>query len=200
MLLPAFYLLLAYLVASLPVGLMLCAVLADTDPRDAGSRNIGATNVYRLLGRRLGLLTFAGDVLKGALPVALASAVLDTPWFAGAVALAAFGGHCWSAFLDFRGGKGVATAAGAVLILAPWVLLACLVVWVVLVRLTGKSSVGSLAAAVLMPTLIHLQQPELLWVAGVLTVGVILRHRGNISRLLSGSEPSGAPPTRSTPG
>ncbi|MDG1480320.1 MAG: glycerol-3-phosphate 1-O-acyltransferase PlsY [Myxococcota bacterium] len=188
MLLPAFFLLLAYLVASLPTGLMLGAIIADTDPREAGSHNIGATNVYRLLGRRLGLLTFAGDVLKGAVPVALAPTVLDVPWFSGAVAIAAFSGHCWSAFLDFRGGKGVATAAGVLLVLVPMVLVACLTVWAVLVKLTRKSSLGSLAAAVLMPTLVHLLRPEMLWASAVLTVGVIWRHRSNITRLLSGTE------------
>ena len=188
MLLPAFFLLLAYLVASLPTGLMLSAIIADIDPREAGSNNIGATNVYRLLGRRLGLLTFAGDVLKGAVPVALAPMVLDVPWFSGAVAIAAFSGHCWSAFLDFRGGKGVATAAGVLLVLVPMVLVACLTVWAVLVKLTRKSSLGSLAAAVLMPTLVYLLRSEMLWASAVLTVGVIWRHRGNITRLLSGTE------------
>ena len=188
MILPAFYLLLAYLLASLPTGLMLGAVLADTDPRDGGSRNIGATNVYRLMGRRMGLLTFAGDVLKGAVPVAIAPLVLDAPWFAGAVAIVTFSGHCWSAFLEFRGGKGVATAAGALLVLVPLVTLGCLGVWALLVKLTRKSSLGSLCAAVLMPTLVYLQRPELLWAAAVLTTGVIWRHRGNVSRLISGTE------------
>ncbi|MFT5681837.1 MAG: glycerol-3-phosphate acyltransferase PlsY, partial [Myxococcota bacterium] len=194
MLLSAFYLLLAYLVASLPTGLILSAILADTDPREAGSQNIGATNVYRLLGRRLGLLTFAGDVAKGAIPVALAPLVFDEPWFAGAVAIAAFAGHCWSAFLDFRGGKGVATAAGVLLALVPLVMLCCLAVWALLVKLTRKSSLGSLTAAVLMPTLVYLQRPELLWAAATLTVGVIWRHRSNISRLISGTEQTARSP------
>ena len=188
MILPAFYLLLTYLLASLPTGLMLSAVLADADPREDGSGNIGATNVYRLLGRRLGIATFIGDLLKGMVPVALAGAVLDTPWFAGATAIAAFTGHCWSAYIDFRGGKGVATAAGGLLVLVPLVILACIGVWTLLVRLTKKSSLGSLCAAILMPTLVYLQRPELLWVAIMITGGVLLRHQSNISRLLAGTE------------
>ena len=190
MVLPASYLLLTYLVASLPTGLMLSAILADTDPREAGSRNIGATNVYRLLGWRLGLATLLGDLLKGALPVALAPLVLEQPWFGGAVAITAFCGHCWSAFIDFRGGKGVATAAGALSVLVPWVMLTCIAVWAVLVRLTRKSSLGSLVAAVLLPSLVYFQYPELLWAAILMTAGVIWRHRSNISRLISGTEHS----------
>lgn len=188
MILPVFYLLLTYLLASLPTGLMLSAVLADVDPREAGSGNIGATNVYRLLGRRLGIATFIGDLLKGTVPVALSVLVLDAPWFAGATAIAAFTGHCWSAFIDFRGGKGVATAAGGLLVLVPLVILSCIGVWALLVRLTKKSSLGSLCAAIMMPTLVYLQRPELLWTAVVITGGVLLRHQGNISRLMAGTE------------
>ena len=188
MVLPVFYLLLTWLLASLPTGLMLSATLADLDPRTGGSQNIGATNVYRLLGRRLGVMTFFGDLLKGAVPVALAPMVLDAPWFAGTVAIAAFCGHCWSAFIDFRGGKGVATAAGGMLVLVPLVVLGCIAVWALLVRLTGKSSLGSLCAAVLLPTLVYLHRPELLWVAAVMTAGMIWRHRSNITRLFAGTE------------
>src|SRR5688572_18743217 len=116
---PVLYLLLAYLLASLPVGVILGVIYADLDPRDGGSGNIGATNVHRLLGWKLAAATLLGDAFKGWLPVVLAGYVVPGPAYAGLVAVAAFAGHCWSAFLDFRGGKGVATAAGVLLALAP---------------------------------------------------------------------------------
>ncbi len=188
MLLSGFYILLTYMLASLPSGVAMAAIYADTDPRESGSGNIGATNVNRLLGRRLGAATLLGDVLKGLLPTALAGLVLPAPWFIGAVALAAFVGHCWSAYLGFRGGKGVATAAGALLAMSWPATLLCLGLWGLVVWRTHKVSLGSLLAALALPLLIYYFDPQYLVAALLLAAGVLLRHTANISRLLQGDE------------
>ena len=190
MLIPAFYILLTYLLASAPFGLLLALIVADTDPREAGSHNIGATNVRRLAGDRLGLLTLLADALKGLLPTALAVWVHPSPHYAGLVALTAFVGHSFSVYLDFRGGKGVATAAGVMLALSPLACGVCLGVWLILVRLTRRASVGALIAAPLLPPLLAWLRPELLWVGALLTLGVILNHHENIRRLIHRDEPT----------
>jgi len=184
----AAYLLLTYLLASVPFGLVLCAVIVDADPRDGGSGNIGATNVYRQFGTRLGLLTLLLDALKGGLPTAAALVAFPNPHVAGLVALVAFAGHCFSAYLSFRGGKGVATAAGVLLALSPAAALLSLLVWFVVVAATRRSSLGALITAILMPIFVGIAAPVHLWAALLLTVGVVLRHRDNISRLLRREE------------
>ena len=189
MLLAGFYILLTYLLGSTPFGLLLARVYADVDPREGGSRNIGATNVRRLTGDRLGALTLAADALKGFLPTLLAPLVLDDPRFVGAAALAAFVGHCWSAYLEFRGGKGVATAAGVTLALSPAAMALALGAWLSVVAVTRRSSLGALVAAPLLSVLILWLRPEVAWVGLVLMLGVLLRHTENIRRLLDRREP-----------
>lgn len=188
MFIAAFYVFLTYLLASFPTGVVAGVMWSDIDVREGGSKNIGATNVARLLGPRLGGATLAGDLLKGLLPVLLSSAVYDAPWYGGVVALAAFTGHCWSIFLDFRGGKGVATGAGAMLGIAPLAVAACLATWGAIFWWRRTSSVAGLVAAALLPPLVGLLYPEQLWVAVTLFVGILIRHVPNIRRLASGKE------------
>jgi acyl phosphate:glycerol-3-phosphate acyltransferase len=176
------------MLAAFPTGLVLGLLLADVDIRAGGSGNIGATNANRLLGKRVGALTLAGDLMKGLVPVVLAAQFTDRPGYLGAVALAAFAGHCWSPYLDFKGGKGVATAAGAMLALAPWATILAAAGWVAVVRLTRRSSVGGLFAAALMPLLVLMLAPHYVWVAVLLSVGIGLRHRDNWQRLAAGTE------------
>lgn len=183
------FLLLTYLVASIPTGPILAALYADVDVTLHGSGNIGATNVHRVLGAKFGGATLAGDLAKGCIPVLLAPMVSDTPWFPGVVAITAFIGHCWSAYLEFRGGKGVATAAGALLALSPLVALFTAMVWMVTFLTIKRSSVAALAATAALPVLAAWLQPDQLWVCVVLALGVLQRHRDNIDRLLSGYEP-----------
>jgi glycerol-3-phosphate acyltransferase PlsY len=183
-----FAILLTYLLASFPTGLVLAWVWADMDVRTAGSGNTGATNVGRLAGRRLGGITLAGDAAKGFLPVLLAPLVFDDPTYVGAVALAAFAGHCWSVFLGFRGGKGVATAAGALLGIAPGPALVAVVTWLLVVKITRRASIAALVSAALLPILCMLLEPEAAWVAVSLALGVAWRHRANVSRLREGVE------------
>jgi acyl phosphate:glycerol-3-phosphate acyltransferase len=183
-----FYLILTYLFASFPTGPALGRLLSDIDVREHGSGNTGATNVARILGKRLGVATLAGDMLKGLLPVLLAPLVSPSTWFVGAVALVAFAGHCWSAYLDFRGGKGVATAAGALLALAPGPTLAALVSWLVVVRLTRRASIAALIAAAVLPLLCWGLVPTAAPTALLLSLGVAWRHRDNVRRLRGGNE------------
>lgn len=183
-----FALSLTYLFASFPTGLVLAWLWADVDVRTLGSGNTGATNVGRVAGRRLGAITLAGDAGKGLVPVLLAPLVFDDPTFLGAVALMAFTGHCWSVFLGFRGGKGVATAAGALLGLAPGPALVAVVTWLLVVKLTRRASIAALVAAALLPLLCLALAPDAAWVAVCLALGVAWRHRSNLSRLRDGTE------------
>jgi len=179
---------LAYLTGSVPTGVIAGVVWRDVDVREAGSGNIGATNVARLLGWQLGSLVLVVDILKGLLPVLLSPLVLDAPWYAGLVALAAFTGHCASIFLGFRGGKGIATATGAMLALTPAAVLLCMVVWGGVFAWRKTSSLAGLSAAALLPFLVALFHPQMLWVSLALTVAIVIRHIPNIKRLLSGTE------------
>lgn len=188
MIFASFYLLLTYLLASVPFGLLLGVVFADVDPRTGGSGNIGATNVYRLLGARLGIATLIADILKGFLPTLLAAWIHPDPRFAGLVAIAAFMGHCYSAYLNLQGGKGVATATGAFLAINPIVTLVCMGGWFVIVRQTRRASLGALIAVALLLPLMYWRSPDMFWVAVVLAIGILIRHTENIRRLIARQE------------
>ncbi|MEC8425782.1 MAG: glycerol-3-phosphate 1-O-acyltransferase PlsY [Myxococcota bacterium] len=179
---------LAYLVGSFPTGLVLAWTWRDIDVRCHGSGNTGATNVGRIAGRRLGRVTLAIDAAKGLLPVVLSTAVFDDTAISGAMVLAAVVGHCWSLFLGFRGGKGVATAAGALLGLAPGPGLVATVSWLIVVRTTRRASAAALVAAAVLPLLCALLSPHATWIALCVALLVGWQHRTNIERLLSGTE------------
>lgn len=194
----AFFLLLAggYLLGSLPTGLIVARILGGPDPRQAGSGNVGAANLYRLLGPQAGALTLAGDALKGALPVLLATHYLTPlgPWQESAVAavgLAAVLGHLYSLFLGFQGGKGVATAFGVLAVLTPWATVNLLAVYLLAVHRSRVFAVGSLLAAWLMPLAVGLfsDSKTYLFLAGIFSGLILLRHRDNLERLVRGEEP-----------
>lgn len=184
-----------YLLGSVPFGL-LYGKMAGLDIRQQGSGNIGATNVGRLLGKKLGALTLASDLLKGVLPMLLAALLLgDRPGAERWVMLAggaAFLGHCFPLYLKFRGGKGVATALGLHLYLAPLPTLAGVALFAATVRLSGYVSLGSLAASAALPLLLHLSgRPLELTAFSALVAAVIwCKHHGNIARLRRGEEKS----------
>jgi len=184
-----FTLFLAYGLGSIPFGLVVCMGFAGRDPRLEGSENIGATNVARIAGTGLGAATLALDAGKGFLAVCLARVVFDDPVWLGVAALLAVVGHCYSVLLDFSGGKGVATAAGAFLALAPLVLLVDLVVWGSVLWWGRKSSLASLAAAGALPLLCAAWAPEYLQTSLLVLVLLIYRHKENLRRLMSGEEP-----------
>jgi glycerol-3-phosphate acyltransferase PlsY len=191
----------AFLLGSVPWGVILTRLFSDTDVRKAGSGNIGAYNVYRLAGRRLGVMTLAGDLLKGAVPVLAAVCLVEVSGWKGElwiclVALSAFAGHLYPIFLGFKGGKGVATAAGCFLIISPLAFLVCVLVYLLGLCSTGYSSAGSLCAAVVLPIAIWFATHSLIMTccAIVITFFIFARHTDNMKRLLEGTEHSSLRP------
>jgi glycerol-3-phosphate acyltransferase PlsY len=187
------WLLASYFVGAIPTSYLLSRLFAGIDLRQQGSGNLGATNLYRVLGWKYAVPAAVVDIAKGAIPVLVfAPQVSDSQLFALACGVTAILGHVFSVFVGFKGGKGVATAAGVMLGLAPLALAVSAVVWAVLVRLTGYVSLGSIAAAAVLPLAVYLLEdstsPALLWIAAAIAAGVILLHRRNIQRLLKGTE------------
>jgi len=193
------YILISYLIGSVSTGLIIAILYADTDPRTMGSGNIGATNVGRVTGPALGRITLVGDLGKGFVPVLLAPFVNPSPVYVGLVAIAVFVGHCYSVFLRFKGGKGVATAAGAILALSPLAAIVALLAWAGMTRWTHQASVASIATAVMAPILVLWLTPQYLWVAITLMVGILYHHRSNVVRLFEGEELSTWRSTTPTP-
>jgi glycerol-3-phosphate acyltransferase PlsY len=187
------WLLASYLLGAIPTSYLAGRLVRGIDLREHGSRNLGATNLYRVLGWKFAVPVGLFDASKGAIPVLLfAPRVSDSQLFALACGLAAVVGHVFSVFVRFRGGKGVATAAGVMLALTPAALGIAALVWVVLVFLTGYVSVGSIAGAAVFPLAVFLlerpERPEILWIDAAVAAGIIWLHRGNIRRLLDGTE------------
>lgn len=190
--------LIAYLLGSIPWGVVLTRLYTSADIRQQGSGNIGATNVSRVAGPTMGLLTFAGDILKGAVPVFLAlkfagqnQGVNDI--FLSIVGLSAFFGHLYPLFMKFKsGGKGVATSAGCFVVLAPLACLAALAAFIISLLSSRRVSAGSLAAAAVLPIAgwYSTHSREITTTAIIMSVFIFIRHRDNIRRLLSGTEPT----------
>ena len=181
---------LAYLAGSLASAVIVCKIMDLDDPREQGSGNPGTTNVLRLHGRTAALLTLCGDVLKGVLPVLLLRYVQAPDVFVAAAGLAAFSGHLYPLFFGFRGGKGVATLLG-VLLVFHWLLGAAFIMtWLLVALLSRYSSLAAITAALLAPVYCWLVLPSPYLVAGTGLMSAILiwRHRSNIKNLLTGKE------------
>jgi glycerol-3-phosphate acyltransferase PlsY len=184
----------SYLVGSIPFGLLLGRAYAGVDVRRAGSGNIGATNVARTAGKKLGLLTLLLDAAKGSIPVAVTAIVLGTPndatWPALA-GLAAFLGHVFPFWLRFRGGKGVATAFGAFLVLSSWLAAAAAGAFAATFLLSRTVSLASMVSA-LTAAAVALGVEGTRWpvtrVAAVVLLVVLVRHQSNVRRMLRGEE------------
>lgn len=185
----------AYLLGSVPFAILICKPFG-IDPRKAGSGNPGATNVARLLGKKWGLLTLVGDLGKALGPLVLAMSFLEeTPhyqWWLSAVGFSAFLGHLFPLYLGFKGGKGVATATGVLLLLCPLAVVLSLPIFILAVALSGFVSVGSLLASALIPVWIYLFCPHPAYLALSLAMAALIwiKHRDNIRRLLQGQEKS----------
>lgn len=180
---------LAYLIGSIPTAYVVGRFVYGFDIRKRGSGNVGATNALRTMGTVPGLVVLAVDALKGVIAVWLGQ-VAGGPWLAAVTALAAIIGHSWSLFLGFQGGKGVATTAGAVLAMAPAVVLWAGFLWLIIVVLSRYVSLGSIIAAAVAPFLMlfsHRPWPYTLFTL-VGAALIIYRHRSNIKRLLTGTE------------
>jgi glycerol-3-phosphate acyltransferase PlsY len=192
----------AYLLGSIPTGYLAGRYLKGIDIREHGSGSTGATNVLRTLGKTAAISVLVIDLLKGAIAVALVKGfytVFPTeiipgdwqPWLVTATALGAILGHSKSLFLNFMGGKSVATSLGVLLVMNPWVALGTLGIFLIILALSRIVSLSSIGGAIGVNVLmIAFQQPlPYLLFAGIGGVYVILRHQGNISRLLAGNEP-----------
>ena len=179
-----------YLLGAVPFGVVVCRALGRPDPRTTGSRNIGFTNVLRVAGKDAGLLTLLGDMGKGWVAGWGAGQVFGETWMVLAVALASVVGHLFSLFMRFRGGKGVATALGAVLGVEPVLGGILLAVWLGTAALWRYSSGAAIAAFAAFPLLALVRGDGLLVVFACVVSGLILlRHRENMRRLWHGTEP-----------
>jgi glycerol-3-phosphate acyltransferase PlsY len=187
----------AYLLGSIPWGLIFTRLFTSVDIRHEGSGNIGATNVARIAGPTLGALTLVGDMLKGAIPVWLATTIASPNGLWGEIyisllALAAFSGHLYPVYTRFKkGGKGVATAAGCFSVISPMAFVVLILVFIMFVCWLNRVAVASLAAAAMLPVAVWKDTGS-----GVLTgcavataIFICFRHIDNIKRLLAGTEP-----------
>ena len=185
------YLILSYLCGSIPFGYINEKIFKKTDIRKQGSGNTGATNVYRTISKPLGILTLFLDLLKGFVPVYLVSLTNpSTYWIVIVVALATILGHIFTVFLNFKGGKGVATACGAFLAMNPLAVLICFVSFVIVLIIFKYVSLASIVAAILLPISLYLLNSlsELVIFSCIISLLVIIRHISNIKRLLNGTE------------
>ncbi|PYO87434.1 MAG: acyl-phosphate glycerol 3-phosphate acyltransferase [Gemmatimonadetes bacterium] len=191
----------SYLVGATPTSYIAGKLGRGIDLREHGSRNLGATNVYRILGWKYAIPVALFDIAKGVAPVLLFS---HPAWLSVAVGAAAVLGHMFSPYVSFKGGKGVATAAGMFLALAPVAVLLAIVVWGLCLRLTGYVSLSSMIAVASVPLSVWLlgfphDSLYVFWASVALVALIIFAHRRNIRRLLDGTEnrfrtrPSGRP-------
>jgi len=180
----------SYLLGSIPTGYIVGA-LAGVDIRKVGSGNIGATNVARVVGKKRGLLTLIADVGKGFIPVFVAGRLGLSHTAVALVAIAAFLGHLYPLFLKFRGGKGVATALGILLAIAPMATLVSMAVFAVVAVSSRLVSLGSIVAALTAPIMLWSlsYSPTVIATGVFLAVMITMRHRDNIQRLFAGTEP-----------
>ncbi|AFS36152.1 glycerol-3-phosphate 1-O-acyltransferase PlsY [Alteromonas macleodii] len=178
----------AYLFGSLSSAVVISQLFGLPDPRTAGSKNPGATNVYRLGGRVPALLVLVMDILKGTIPVYGSYFLGIEPIMLGVIAIFACLGHIFPLYFGFKGGKAVATAFGAMLPIGLDLAGLLILSWVVVVFLTGYSSLGALIAVSLAPLFTFLIKPLYTVPVAMLSLLIILRHKDNIARLLAGNE------------
>ena len=189
--------LLAFALGSIPFGLLLTRAAGLGDIRSIGSGSIGATNVLRTGNKKLAAATVLLDAAKGALPVIVAGMVFaldgsgqERTLAQGIAAVAAVAGHCWTPWLRFKGGKGFATAAGALLALAWPVMLVCAAIWAATLWLSRISSVSSMTTVVLASLVAWaMGYPQVIWPLVAIAAIVLVQHRANIGRLMRGEEP-----------
>jgi acyl phosphate:glycerol-3-phosphate acyltransferase len=193
---------LSYLLGGLPTALIAGKMLRGIDIREFGSKNAGATNAWRVLGRGVGSVVLLIDAAKGVSAVLLVPllaegvSVIDAGTLAAICGFTAIAGHIWTPFAGFRGGKGVGTAGGVLGAFAPWCVLIALVTFVSVVAITRYISAGSLAATLILSSTIlaqHILWPETVPLAAaivgmIVAVIVFVKHRGNIRRLIDGNE------------
>lgn len=179
----------SYLIGSIATAVIVARIFKLPDPRQAGSGNPGATNVLRLGGKKAAIVTLLGDLSKGLIPVLLLRALAAPDEALAIAALFAFFGHLFPIFFSFKGGKGVATAAGALLGLNPIIGLSTIGVWLLVARITRYSSAAAIVAALAAAlAAVYLASPPIMLTINLMSVALIYRHRQNIRRLLRGEE------------
>jgi glycerol-3-phosphate acyltransferase PlsY len=178
-----------YLIGSVPFSFIFARFLGGVDIRKKGSRNVGATNVLRSSGWQVALTALLGDVSKGLISAWLGY-LLGGESLAAFCSIAAVAGHCWPVFLGFRGGKGVATAAGVILFLMPKVIIPLLLIFVIIIIFTRYVSLGSISVAALLPVIAIIMGEPWKYVAMSIIIAavVIARHHANITKLRNGTE------------
>ncbi len=180
-----------YLLGSVPTGLLLTKLFSKVDPRKTGSKNIGATNIFRTAGKSLGIMTLMGDLLKGAIPVILAIQWGESDLWIAISGLTPSLGHIFPIFLGFKGGKGVATALGFYLVMSPIAVFIEFLIFAGIVWKWRYISLGSIICATTIPILIAYfrSDSQVYFIVSVLIAALVLyRHQSNISRLLQGIE------------
>lgn len=180
----------AYLLGSIPFGILVSKGLGLQDPRTVGSKNIGFTNVLRVSGKLPGILTLIGDMGKGWLVGWAAMTFLERESWILIITTAVILGHLFSIFLSFHGGKGVATALGAILGVAPWIGLGLLITWLVVAGLFRYSSGAAISAFILLPVLAFGVGQSHIFILFSLAISalILLKHKDNIIRILNGTE------------
>ncbi|MBM7037437.1 glycerol-3-phosphate 1-O-acyltransferase PlsY [Vibrio ulleungensis] len=179
----------SYLLGSISSAVLICRVFALPDPRKSGSGNPGATNVYRLGGKTPAALVLLCDMLKGTIPVWLAYYLNITPFFLGVIGIAACLGHIYPIFFHFDGGKGVATAIGAIAPIGLDLTAMLMGTWLVAAFIFRFSSLAAIIAALLAPFYTYLIKPQYTMPVAMLCCLIIWRHQDNIKRLFEGTEP-----------
>jgi glycerol-3-phosphate acyltransferase PlsY len=180
----------AYLLGAVPFGVVVARIMGGRDPRSAGSKNIGATNVGRTVGKTAGIITLALDILKGFLPVLVVAMLHKEPLAPALVGLAAFLGHLYPVYLGFKGGKGIATGAGVFLAASPAALGIAAVVFGLALWRSRMVSLGSILGCAALPVAAFLlkEPKEIVALGGVIAVLSIWKHRENIKRIMAGTE------------
>jgi glycerol-3-phosphate acyltransferase PlsY len=180
----------AFLVGSIPCGVLVARV-KGIDLKKVGSGNIGATNVLRTTGKWPALITLAGDILKGVIPVAIGKYLINDIAIEGFIGLSAIVGHNFSVFLRFRGGKGVATSIGVLLVFSPKAALVTVIIWLAVILATRYSSLGAIVSFGALPLTVYGVDytRERLTISLIMSALLMLRHADNIKRLIQGTEP-----------
>jgi len=180
----------AFLIGSIPCGVLIARV-QGIDLKKVGSGNIGATNVLRTTGKWPALLTLAGDIMKGVIPVAAVRYFVNDLAMEGVIGLSAILGHNFSVFLRFRGGKGVATSIGVLLVFSPKAALVTVIIWLAVIFFARYSSLGAIVAFGALPLTVYGVDyaREKLTISLMMSALLMLRHADNIKRLIQGTEP-----------
>lgn len=182
----------SYLLGSIPMAFIIAKLWGGIDIREHGSGNVGATNVYRTVGKLAGLAAFLLDAGKGLAAVLVAASIFPEAALPGKLVacIGVVAGHNWPVFLGFRGGKGMATMIGGFIGIAPWVVLSCILIWLLVIAVSKYVSLGSIIAAAGIPLFMWLygRGAVLVVFGALLGTLAILRHRSNIKRLLAGTE------------